>query len=232
MFNKIVIALLLTALAACAAPRRQPHAPEPSRQPAAALQSLPAAGEYPIDADSSELRLLVYRAGPLANLGHNHVMVNRAVSGRVQIGASLPASSFTLRAPADGFNIDDAQSRREEGADFAGEIPDDAKAGTRRNMLSGAVLDAAEFPDIAVKSVALTGTLDAPGAELEISVAGHRSRLSVPFTLQGDSRHFIVLGTVELRQSALGIVPYSLLHGALQVQDAMLLKFKFTVSTD
>jgi hypothetical protein len=37
---------------------------------------------------------------------------------------------------------------------------------------------------------------------------------------------------VELRQSALGLTPYSLLHGALQVQDAMQLKFKITVLTN
>ncbi len=37
---------------------------------------------------------------------------------------------------------------------------------------------------------------------------------------------------MELRQSALGLVPYSLMHGALQVQDAMQLKFKITVLTN
>ncbi len=34
---------------------------------------------------------------------------------------------------------------------------------------------------------------------------------------------------MELRQTALGITPYSLLHGALLVRDAMQLKFKITV---
>ncbi len=44
----------------------------------------------------------------------------------------------------------------EEGGDFPGDIPEDAKAGTRRNMLSSAVLNAAEYPDITVKSMSLT----------------------------------------------------------------------------
>jgi hypothetical protein len=230
MFNKIACAVLVLALAACVAPR--PQAVAPPARPPENLQSLPAPGQYPIDSEDSELRLLVYRAGPLANLGHNHVMVNRALSGLVQIGADVPASSFSLRVPADGFLIDDAQARREEGGDFPGDIPEDAKAGTRRNMLSGAVLNAGEYPDITVKSVSLAGTLDALNADLEISAAGRTSRITVPFTLQGDAHRLIAAGSTELRQTALGLTPYSLLHGALQVQDAMQLKFKFTVLTN
>jgi YceI-like domain len=232
MFNRIATAVLMLSLAACAAHRPRPVAPRLPGQPTATLQSLPAPGEYPIDSGSSELRLLVYRAGPLANLGHNHVMVNRTLTGRVQIGDSVSASSFSLSAAVDGFVIDDAQARSEAGADFLGDIPEDAKAGTRRNMLSSAVLNGAEFPDITVKSISLTGTLDALSAELEISAAGHTSRMAAPFTLQGDAHHFTAVGSMELRQTALGLTPYSLLHGALQVQDAMQLNFAITVLTN
>jgi hypothetical protein len=230
MFNRIVIAALVLSAAACAARHPRPAAPRfPAR---ASLQSLPAPGEYPIDSSGSELRLLVYRAGPLSTLGHNHVMVNRALSGVLQIGAGVAASSFSLRMRADGFVVDDAQSRQEEGGDFAADIPDDAKAGTRRNMLGSAVLNAAEFPDITVKSTSLTGTLNELNADLEINAAGHTARISVPLTLQGDAHHFIAAGSMELRQTALGLTPYSLMHGALQVQDAMQLKFKIAVLTN
>jgi hypothetical protein len=233
MFNRIAAAVLVLSVAACAArhPRPvSPVAPEPPALPS--LQALPTSGEYAIDSSASELTLLVYRAGPLANLGHNHVMVNRGVTGVVHIGDGVPTSSFSLRMRADGFVIDDAQARQEEGGDFPGDIPEDAKAGTRRNMLSPAVLNAAEFPDITVKSMSLTGTLNGLNADLEISAAGHTSRLSVPLTLQGDAQHFIAAGSMEVRQTALGLTPYSLLHGALQVQDAMHLKFKITVLTN
>ena len=230
MFKQIAAAALVLSVAACAAPRPRPVTPWlPGK---AGLQSLPAPGEYPIDSSGSELRLLVYRAGALSNLGHNHVMVNRAVTGLLQIGSSVSASSFSLRAAVNDFIVDDAQSRSEEGEDFPTDIPEDAKAGTRRNMLSNAVLNAAEFPDITVKSVSLGGTLEAPNAVLEISVAGHTSTVSMPFALRGDAHHVIAAGSTELRQSALGLTPYSLMHGALQVQDAMQLKFKITVATN
>ena len=159
MLNKIAVAVLMLCAAACAARHPRPAAPPASAE--AALQSLPAPGEYPIDSNDSELRLLVYRAGPLRNLGHNHVMVNRTLTGHVQIGADVSASSFSLHLRADAFLIDDAQSRQEEGGEFTGDVPEDAKAGTRRNMLSGAVLDAAEYPEITVKSASLSGRLNA-----------------------------------------------------------------------
>src|ERR1700683_3174735 len=206
MFNRIAIALAVLSLAACAAPRPRPVARQLPAQ--ASLPSLPAAGEYRIDSSASELRLLVYRAGPLANLGHNHVMVNRAVTGLVQIGTDVPASSFSLSVRADGFVVDDAQARQEEGGDFPGDVPEDAKAGTRRNMLSSAVLNAAEFPDITVKSASLAGTLNELNADLEISAAGHTSRISVPLSLEGDAHHFIAAGSVGLRQLGPGILPY------------------------
>jgi hypothetical protein len=229
MFNKIAVAVLLLSLCACGAPRPRPAAPQPPIRPGAALRALPAPGTYKIDSLNSELEILVYRAGPLANLGHNHVMVSHAVTGAVQVGTTLSTSSFSLAVPADSLVVDDVQSRRAAGEDFPGDIPEDAKSGTRRNMLSAAVLNAAEFPTISVTSVSLAGTLDALSAELTISVAGHEAHISAPCTLQGDAHTLTAVGSMELRQTAIGMTPYSLLHGALQVQDAMRLKYSIVV---
>jgi hypothetical protein len=216
-------------LSACGAPRPRPSAPQPAIQPGSSLQSLPPPGAYTIDSQNSELRILVYRGGPLANLGHNHVMVNRAVTGLVQVGGSISASSFSLKVPVESFVVDDAEARREEGSDFPGDIAQDAKSGTRGNMLGAAVLNAAEFPVITVTSVTLSGTPEALSAEFTIRVAGHEARISAPCLLQGDAHRLTATGSLELRQSAIGIAPYSLLHGALQVEDAMQLKFSIVV---
>jgi polyisoprenoid-binding protein YceI len=227
VLKSLAIAILALSAAACAAPR--PIVPPPPAQPTEALQSLPAAGVYKIDSNNSELRLLVYRAGPLASFGHNHVIVSRAVVGVLQIGNTISESSFSLSVPVESFVVDDAQSRLEEGSDFPGDIAEDAKSGTRRNMLSTAMLDAAEFPEIGVKSVALAGTPGAVTADLTLNIAGRESTISAPFTLQGDAHQLTATGSMRLQQTAIGLTPYSLLHGALQVQDAMLLKFKIAV---
>ena len=170
---------------------------------------LPPGKVYRIDENQSELRILVYRAGPLAHFGHNHVIVNHAIRGAVNL-ADVPGDSvFWLTVPVAGFVVDDAQARREEGADFAGDIPDDAKSGTLHNMLSAALLDADEFPLVTVDSI-----------------AGHESKVDVPLTLHVDSRRLSATGALDLRQSALGLTPLSLMLGALQVQDAMTIKFE------
>src|SRR5579872_3800876 len=118
MLNRIAAVAVMLILTSCAAPH-----PHPPAAPAAAateqiLAALPAPGNYEIDAENSELRLLVYRAGPLARLGHNHVMVNRSLVGRVRIGDSISSSSFELSMPSDKFIVDETQSRSEEGDDF------------------------------------------------------------------------------------------------------------------
>ena len=65
---------------------------------------------------------------------------------------------------------------------------------------------------------------------LAISVAGHESKIDVPFVLESDPDHLSATGSVELRQSALGLTPYSLMLGALQVQDAMTIKFRIVAT--
>jgi hypothetical protein len=220
-------------LAACGAPRPHPtpHAPSANAAEAAPRPTPPAGRLYDIDAAQSELRILVYRAAPLARLGHNHVVVNRTLHGSITLpdgAASTAAPGFSLRIPAAGFVVDDGRARREEGADFAAEVSPDAKAGTLRNMLSAAVLDADAFPVISIASVAVTKRAVTGGFEatVTVGVAGHESRLVVPIEVQSDAAHLSATGSLELRQSTLGLTPYSLMLGALQVQDAMTVKFK------
>jgi len=227
LFKSAAAAVLILCLAACAAPRPQPAAPQP--QPAASAQALPAPGAYQIDSGESELKLLVYRAGPLANLGHNHVMVNHHVTGQAQIGTNISSSSFSLKVPVADFVVDEPLARREEGGDFPGEIPEDARSGTRRNMLSPALLNAAEYPVISVTCTAIDAAEGALTAYLTVSVAGQDAKVTAPFTLTSDAHHLTAVGSVELRQTAIGLKPYSLMHGALQVQDAVRVKFKVAV---
>lgn len=231
MFKICSVGVLVLLLGGCGAPKLRQTAP-PRSTGAAAGRAAPSGRVYRVDANQSELRVLVYRAGPLARFGHNHVMVNRAVRGSVSMAdAAAGGSVFSLTVPAAGFVVDDAQARREEGADFAAEVPDDARTGTLRNMLSSAVLDADEFPVILVSGVeaAAPHGVSESGemtAAVAFSVAGHESKIDVPFALQIDGAHLAASGTLELRQSALGLTPYSLMLGALQVQDTMTLKFK------
>jgi hypothetical protein len=224
VFKWIAITALVLIFGGCAAHRSHPvgqATAEASPWPAA----LRIAGKtYRVDQAQSELRILVYRAGPLARLGHNHVMVNRSLQGAAKVAGDK--SGFWLTVPAKGFAVDDAQARRKEGADFAADVPDDAKSGTSEHMLSAAVLDADEFPQISVTGVA--GPLGARPMMVTVTVrvAGHESSIEAPFTLDIGSDGLSAAGSFELHQSELGLTPYSLMLGALQVQDALTVKFK------
>jgi hypothetical protein len=229
VFKSLSIGVLALLLAACGALKGRHPAP-PGPEESAPRPGLPPGRIYRVDENQSELRILVYRAGPLAHFGHNHVIVNHAIRGAVSLADAAGESVFWLKVPVAGFVVDDPQARREEGADFAGDIPDDAKSGTLHNMLSAALLNADAFPEITVNSVAASAAQDRSGvgaltATVAISVAGHESKVDVPLTLSVDSRRLSATGTLELRQSVLGLTPYSLMLGALQVQDEMTIKF-------
>jgi hypothetical protein len=177
---------------------------------------------YRIDSARSELRVLVYRAGPMASFGHNHVIINQALDGSVVYAGGAKAT-VDFRVPAAGFVVDDAPSRRQEGADFAEDVPEDSKAGTLRNMLSASLLDAGQFPAITVQSVSITDSLV---ATLAVNVAGHESTLVVPFSVDIAPGRLTASGALTLRQSALGLTPFSVFLGALRVADEMRVKFK------
>jgi hypothetical protein len=238
MFKNFAATALSLGLAACGAPMIRPP---PDMGEGVAITRPPAGtAAYSIDSAQSELRLLVYRAGPMARLGHNHVILNRAITGWVDAAAAgLPGSracpesaSFSLHVPVVDFVVDDARARSEEGQDFSAEVPEEAKSGTRHNMLSAALLDAERFPIMTLTSAGITQAPEGNlAATLTVGVAGHQSTLVVPFTLEISPDRISAAGSVVVRQSALGLTPISVMLGALQVQDEVTVRFKFVATT-
>jgi polyisoprenoid-binding protein YceI len=220
-----IVAVLMILLAACGAPPARPPAATSPAVAGAAAATPQGAAAYHIDSSRSELRVLVYRGGVAAALGHNHVMVNRSLQGWVRFDGSVPHSGFYLTLPANGFVVDEEGTRVEEGAEFSEQISADARAGTYRNMLSPAVLDAQSHPAITVTSVAIEPAADGAEATVRLSVAGHESSLRVPFTLEFSTGELRARGAFTVRQTSLGLTPLSVLLGTLRVEDALQVKF-------
>jgi polyisoprenoid-binding protein YceI len=215
------LALMLVACGASASrPSARPAALPPQNPPSIS------GARYRVEPRDSELRILVYKAGTMAALGHDHVIVNRALAGWATFDGQASTASFSLTVPTSAFLVDDAGARAEEGADFAEVVTDEAKSGTLRNMLSPALLDAAEFPEITVRSVTVRQAQDALEATVSVTVAGHESTLEVPFTLDRSAGRLDGSGSLTVRQSTLGLTPYSVMLGALRVQDDLRVKFK------
>lgn len=242
--------LLCLMLAACGAPPPRPSAPAGESQPpgtappgtaptgtapstttppatAPGITAPVAADRYRIDSDQSELRVLVYRTGAMASLGHNHVISTHGLQGWVTFDGNASAAAFALTVPVADFVIDDSQRRMEEGADFSDNVTDEARSGTAHNMLGPAVLNAADFPVLTIRSISVTA--DAAGsleARVALEVAGHASTVLVPFMLETSPRRLIARGELALRQSSIGLTPFSVFLGALKVQDELRVKFK------
>jgi YceI-like domain len=210
-------------LAACPSPPRvSPSAPAPAAGVAAHVGT-----PYTIVPAESLLTIRVYKAGALAAAGHNHVIASHALSGRFYVAGEPLQSSFEVHMPLESLSVDEAELRAQAGPDFPPEVPETAREGTRRNMLGPALLDAAQDPEIVLSAVRLT---PAPGAAVQARVqalvrgAAHEFDVLVRYERAG--QRLVISGDTVLKQSELGLKPFSAMLGALQVQDEMRINFR------
>jgi polyisoprenoid-binding protein YceI len=212
-------ALLL--LAGCPTP---PLAPPP-----AGIAPAPAhAGRaYEIVAADSLLTVLVYRGGALALAGHNHIVASHELSGTLYVTDDLVATGFELHVPLDSLTVDEPQLRAREGVDFPPDVPDAAREGTRHNMLGPALLDAEHYPQIVLSADRLASVAaDHASAHVRVDIRGQQHFLDVPMRFQRDATQVVVEGELALKQTDLGLTPFSALLGALQVLDEMRVRFR------
>ncbi len=220
-------ALLATLLAACASPVGGPAgAPKPGLSQAQAPKDFPAnfyeqavaRGQpvYRVEPANSLVAVTVRRAGSMARLGHDHVIASRAVQGYV----APEAGRADLFVPLADLTVDEPALRTEAGLDTQPTEPD--IAGTRSNMLDK-VLDVQQFP-FALIRVDKNGQ-SAAAARVAVTLHGTTRTFSVPMQMEaaGDKMH--VTGSLEFNQSDFGIVPLSILGGAIQVKDELSLRF-------
>lgn len=179
------------------------------------------AGSYRVVPGDSELRVLVYRGGPLARFGHNHVILATGIEGVVHRGEIADLSCIRLTIPVDGLEVDPPDVRAEEGAAFDSDLSEEDIRKTRANMMGESVLNGAGHPEIRVRSVAMTGSLDSPEARLEIRLRGESREVTVPVTVYESGRRLVMLASLSLRQSTFGIEPFSVLGGGLRVRDEL-----------
>jgi len=173
-----------------------------------------------VDPDASEIRLLVYRAGPLARFGHNHVITGR-VRGEILAGERAADSGFRLEIPVESFVVDAKSARAEEGEEFAAEVSEQARQATRDNLLGKDVLDSASHPLIEVNSVALVGPRWNPAVLARATLRGVTRDLRFPAAVVQQGDLLTVIATFRIRQSDFDLTPFTALGGGLRVRDAI-----------
>ncbi len=214
-------ACAVLALAACAA-----RAPEPGSAPAAqpADRAADLGPGVPYEVTASDVAIEVYRDGPLAELGHNHVIGSRGLVGRIAVAEPLARSSFALELPVSALTVDEPARLAAAGPQFPDRLSADDKEATRGNMLSAALLDAGRFSHVRLESVAIEGQdRDPPSvvARTRVTVAGRSNEIRVPVALGFDGPLLKASGEMTLTHAQLGLAPYSALMGALRVGEAL-----------
>lgn len=241
IFWRFVVTATLLIAAACGAPPPVPDAPDsaPAGFPASRYASA-SDGEtvYEIDAARSVVQVLVYRGGALAKLGHDHVIAARDVAGflrHTNLGSQRFQLGGDLYLPLAAMTVDEPALREAAGFDTTPSADD--REGTRANMLKS--LDAATFPfaEVTFSTVALDD--DSIGGDVPVDVTfglhGALQDILVPVRLEKSPNGLSATGSFSLAQSDFGIEPFSVLGGALAVQDTLDLKFEIfavDVSTD
>jgi polyisoprenoid-binding protein YceI len=217
-------------LTSCAQPVRQ------SEQPGAIETSPPSdkrgAAVYTIEAESSELHILVYRGGTLARLGHNHVLSSKALSGEAWLHPEFTRSGFQIALPVESLIIDDAQARAVHGEPFAAPVPQKDIDGTRRNLMKPEVLDGQRFPEIRIASSRIAGTLEAPRVMARVTIKDITRELAIPMSLTRTGTQLEARGQFDIQQSEFGMTPFSIALGALQVQDRLHVTFRVVATAN
>ena len=230
MFSQNLRTIFLLACAALASCTPLPPATAPASAPAT-----PAAMPAPawqrqgvqllhIAPDESLLTITVRRGGALARLGHDHVVASRSLQGVV--APALGRAQFRFRL--DEMSVDEASLRQAAGLTTTPSA--DAIAGTRHNMLVR-VLEAERYPWV---SIAVRRTDDKQVFDADITLHGVTRTVQLPVRVEqaADGRRLQASGSLLLKQSDFGIVPFAVLGGAMAVQDQMELAFRITARQD
>ena len=231
-----VLSCVILMLSACAAPPPAPDIPvgAPPDFPVERYRS-PAAGEriYAIDPDRSLVRVLALRGGALKRLGHDHVIASRDVAGfvrRFSTGGQSSRLEGDFYVALAALTVDEEALRQRAG--FTTEPSDDDRAGTRSNMLKSLEANAYPFVTASVRTGAVEASATGQGvtANLELTLHGVTQTVAVPVTVSLEGAALSALGRFELKQTDYGITPFSVLGGALAVQDTLEIQFELHAS--
>ncbi len=205
------VALLL---AGCAAP--QP-APPPAAPPVARPMATQPYEKW--DVVASRLEVRVYRDGPMLQLGHNHVITSDALDGVIELRDPRQQTGFTLELPLASLVVDDPAARAGAGAEFAVPVPDKDRAGTVRNMLGPAVLDAARQAVLRLTTDGISGGPADYVARVRVGLRGEERVIDLPLEVGFEGNRLRIHTSTRLRHADLGLVPFSVALGALRVRD-------------
>ena len=181
-----------------------------------------------IDTKQSTARIYIYRAGLMSKLGHNHIVLAPNLSGELWQQAATKNSAFHLLLPVNSLIVDPADLRAQAGADFASQPTAADIEGTRKNMLGEKILNAAQYPNIEIWSERIRGSGTALSADIVISAGGNLNRITIPLEIKTENENITASGKFTLKQTDIGIEPFSILMGAIAIRDELEIEYTIT----
>jgi len=231
--SRLLVLACVMGLASCqTSPPEKPAIPQPGHAaPAQGSEYRIPAGsrEYRVDAAASLLQILVYRGGAMARLGHNHVIASHHLAGSVYLAEDPLATRFDIRFPVNELTIDEPALREAMGSpDFPPQVPQSAREGTRTNLLSESLLDGAHHPEIRLRATDVRPAGSGYDVGVQVTFRDSNYSLRVPVTVSREGGAVVASGEFPLKQSELGLKPFSVAMGTLVVLDDMKVRFQLT----
>jgi hypothetical protein len=222
--------LILTALLCACQPQPQPASEAPARPgPSAGWPlfdydaSAAAGGEvFHLDPRASLVEVVVRRDGPLARFGHDHVITVRDPEGFLLLAEVNDGSRADLRFRLDRLDVDSAAARQRHGLDTN---PDASDIEATRNNLMLHVLNAGEWPWATIGLDRFEHQADHFSAIATFSINGSVFSHRQPFSLREAGGRITAEGFFIVRQTDLGMEPFSTLGGGLRVADPLEVHF-------
>jgi YceI-like protein len=210
-------AALLAAGCAQVPPSAPPGAPSgaPDLDPAYYREAAGrGASVYRVEPGDSLVVVRVYRGGRLAKLGHDHVVSSKEPHGFIDADKGRADLYVALASLA----VDDPAQRTAAG--FESTPSESDIAGTRSNMLDK-VLEAERFPFVVLR----VRGVEQDAVQAELSLHGVTRPVRVPAKIDRGAERIAVDGSLSINQTDFGIEPFSVLGGAIAVQNRVDLSF-------
>lgn len=227
--NSVLAVVVVVTVTGCAAPvSHEPAEVRPAEWPAAPVRE---AGEsiWQVEREQSELLVRVDPAGPMARLGHRHVVGGAVLSGRIATGDGGQSARADLEIDVTALEVDRPEWRAQFGLDP--DLGDEAVSGTRANLLGKRVLDAANFPTIAIRTVAIAGPDWMPRVTARVRLRDQVREITVPTAVFRTADRIEAVGRFEFDHADFGLEPFTAAGGALRVADPIRVRFRIVART-
>src|SRR5262245_50444299 len=226
--RSLLVCLVSLGLASCQT-SPPPQVPQHGTPPAPAVAAAPTgAREYQVVPAESLLQIFVFRGGAMARLGHNHIIASHHLTGPVYVTDDPFGTRFDISFPVGELTVDEPALRAVAGPDYSATVPENAREGTRKNLLSEPLLDAEHFPGMRLRATDVRAAGEAYDVGVEVTLKGSTYALRVPVTVKRQDGAIVASGEFPLKQTQLGLKPFTAAMGALVVLDDMRVRFDIT----